>query len=154
MAVVDTREKTPFDLSPMKIVRGTLDTGDYSVAGLTSHIAIERKSLADLVMCVGRERERFDAACQRLLAYPVRAIVVEASWHDLQMGAWRGKTSPNAVMGSVLGWIAKGIPIIMGHNASLASRQVRGLLFLAARRRYKELLVFDDALKGGSDGPA
>lgn len=49
---------------------GTLRTGDYSVSGLVDQVAVERKSEADYLACVGVERERFDAAVQRLLAYP------------------------------------------------------------------------------------
>lgn len=113
--------------------------------GLEHVIAIERKSLGDLVMCVGRERERFERECMRLLAFPVRAIVVEATWHDLELGAWRGKTSPKAVCGSVLGWQAMGLPVIMGHNPEVASRQVSRMLFIAARRRYVELLSYADS---------
>lgn len=147
-AIIDTREKRPFDLSPLKTEPGKLVTGDYSVKGLEHFIAIERKSLQDLVMCCGSERVRFAKACQRLMAYPCRAIVVEATWHDLEAGKWHGTMTPNAVCGSVLGWIAMGLPIIMGHNANLASRQVSRLLFIAARRRYEELLMYQDIIDG------
>ena len=54
-----SREQTPFDLAPMQTKAGTLNVGDYSIAGLESVVAIERKSLPDLVACCGRERERF-----------------------------------------------------------------------------------------------
>ena len=90
-ALVDTREQTPLDLPGLRCEPGTLTTGDYSVRGLESVIAIERKSLPDLVACCGRERERFDREVKRLMAYPVRALVVEASWSDIEAGNWRGK---------------------------------------------------------------
>lgn len=146
-AIIDSREQTPFNLSPLKTERGSLDTGDYSVKGLEQVIAVERKSLGDLVMCVGRERERFERACQRLMAYPVRAIVVEASWADLELGKWRGRVSPAAVTGSVLGWLAMGLPIVMGQNPQLASRLVSRMLFIAARRRYREVIKYLDTLE-------
>ena len=79
-AVVFSREQLPLDLPPLNTVNGTLTTGDYSVSGLEDVIAVERKSLPDLVACVGRERERFDREVQRLQAYPVRAIVIESTW--------------------------------------------------------------------------
>ena len=41
-AVVDTRERIPLDLTPLKTVRKTLVTGDYSVQGLEDIIAVER----------------------------------------------------------------------------------------------------------------
>ena len=44
-AIVDLREQLPLDLSPLRTIRGTLATGDYSVQGLENIVAIERKSL-------------------------------------------------------------------------------------------------------------
>jgi uncharacterized protein (DUF433 family) len=56
IAVIDTREQGPLNLSPLRTVRRTLLTGDYSVRGLESVVAVERKSLADLVACTGLQR--------------------------------------------------------------------------------------------------
>ena len=61
VAIIDTREQLPLDLSPLQSVAGSLTTGDYSVRGLESIIAIERKGLSDLLGCVGQERERLTA---------------------------------------------------------------------------------------------
>ncbi len=70
VAIVDTREQLPLGLTPLQSVEGTLTTGDYSVAGLKHVVAIERKSLPDLLGCIGQQRDRFDREVQRLLAYP------------------------------------------------------------------------------------
>jgi DNA excision repair protein ERCC-4 len=137
-AIIDTREQLPLDVSPLRIVAGTLATGDYSVKGLEGIIAVERKSLPDLLGCIGQHRERFDKEVQRLLAYPCRAIVVEASWADIERGEWRSQVTPSAAIGSVLGWIAQGIPIIMATDHERAGRYVSRLLFTAARRRWRE----------------
>jgi DNA excision repair protein ERCC-4 len=152
-AICDTREQKPFDLSPIRTVRDTLSTGDYSVVGLTSFIALERKSLDDLVMCVGTERERFEKEIQRLLAYETRGIIVEASWKQLEDGGWRSRVPPKAVVGSVLSWIARGIPILMAGDRDRAARMCGHLLFLAARRRWRELQSFSDSVEvaGGKD---
>ena len=40
---------------------------------------------------IGGDRERFDREVQRLLAYPVRALVVETTWLAMETGGWRGK---------------------------------------------------------------
>jgi ERCC4-type nuclease len=140
-AIVDTREQLPLDLSPLRVEAGTLATGDYSVKGLESVIAIERKSLPDLLACVGTERERFDREVQRLLAYPCRAIVIEATWGDLESGGWRSQIQPNAALGSVLGWVAAGVPVIMAGDHARAGRYVGRLLFTAARRRWREARI-------------
>ena len=112
-AIIDTREQNPLVLSPLQTTSGTLATGNYSIVGLENIVAIERKSLPDLIACVGRERSRFDREVQRLLAYPVRALIVEACWGEIEMGQWQGKVSPNAVLVSLMGWIAAGLPIVL-----------------------------------------
>ena len=121
-AVIDTREQLPLDLAPLQTVSGALTTGDYSVMGLENIVAVERKSLSDLLECIGQQRDRFGREAQRLLAYPVRALVVEASWHDLEQGEWRSKVTPQAAVGSVLGWIASGLPLIMAGDHERAGR--------------------------------
>ena len=122
VAVIDTRERQPLDLSPLQTVTATLSTGDYSVRGLESIVAVERKSLPDLLGCIGQHRERFDREVQRLLAYPVRAIVVEASWVALEAGEWRSQVTPAAAVGSVLGWIAAGVPVLLAGDHERAGR--------------------------------
>jgi ERCC4-type nuclease len=146
-AVIDTREQCPLDLSPLQTVAGTLATGDYSVRGLESIVAVERKSLPDLLACVGTARERFDREIQRLLAYPCRAIVIEATWPDLEQGEWRSQVTPAAAVGSVLGWVASGVPVILAGDHARAGRYVGRLLYTAARRRWREAR----ALVGGAE---
>lgn len=146
-AVVDTRERTSLDLAPLKVVRSTLATGDYSVAGLETQVSVERKSLQDLVMCCGAERERFEREVQRLLAYPARLLVVEATWGAIELGGWRGKLQPSHVTGALLGWIGRGLPVITVADHVSAGRYVARFLFLAARRRWRELQSFIPELK-------
>ena len=139
VALIDTREQAPLDLQPLATETATLATGDYSVRGLEHVVAIERKSLDDLLACVGRERARFDKEVQRLLAYPVRALVVEATWQDVEAGGWRSAVTPAAALGSLLGWVASGQPIIMAGDHERAGRFVARMLTIAARRRWREL---------------
>lgn len=138
VGIVDTREQHPLDLAPLRSAKGTLSTGDYSVHGLEHIIAIERKSLPDLLSCIGGERERFEREVQRLLAYPVRALVVESSWADIEAGAWRSQVSASAALGSLLGWVAAGLPVLMAGDHRRAGVMVSRMLFTAARRRWRE----------------
>jgi DNA excision repair protein ERCC-4 len=145
--VIDTREQQPLALETYlpRVQRGTLETGDYSVLGLEHLIAIERKSLSDLVACCGVERERFERELRRMAGYETKCLVVEASWRDLEAGMWRSKLSPAAAVGSVLSWIAEGIPVIMAGSREAAAHHVARILYIAARRRWRELLTFLDA---------
>jgi ERCC4-type nuclease len=137
-AIVDTREQSPLDLQPLPTITGTLVTGDYSVQGLEHVVAVERKSLPDLLACVGRERERFEREIQRLLAYPVCCLVVESIWSEIESGEWRGEIRPAQVLGSLLGWMAAGLPVLMATDHKRAGSYVSRLLFTAARRRWRE----------------
>ena len=144
IAIIDSREQTPLDLEPLTTITSTLPTGDYSIRGLEHVVAIERKSLQDLVACVGSERERFDREVQRLLAFPVRILVIESSWeaiesHEPAFPQWRGKVTREAVLGSLMGWQAKGVSIHMAGSHERAGRHVARLLYTVARRRYAEL---------------
>jgi DNA excision repair protein ERCC-4 len=137
-AIVDSREQNSLDLSPLRTVTGTLTTGDYSVVGLEAIVAIERKSESDLLGCIGTDRARFEREVQRLMAYQVRALVIESTWAELEAGDWRSRVKPASVIGSLLGWSAMGLPIVMAGNHRKAGQYVSKLLYIAARRRWRE----------------
>lgn len=144
VAIVDSREQVPLDLAPLQVVQGTLCTGDYALSGLLDEIRIERKSLPDLIQCVGSERARFERELMRLLAFPVRVLVVETTWqqiesHETTSPQWRGKVTKEAVIGSLLGWQAAGIAVHLVGDHARAGRHVSRMLYTVARRRYREL---------------
>jgi DNA excision repair protein ERCC-4 len=150
VCIIDSREQNALNLEPLTSVTSTLPTGDYSVRGLEHVVAIERKSLQDLVACVGTDRERFDREVQRLLAYPVRILVIESSWeaiesHEPINPQWRGKVTREAVLGSLMGWQASGLSVHMAGDHQRSGRHVARLLYHVANRRYRELR----ALTGG-----
>lgn len=153
--IVDSREQTPWDLAPLQMERGSLQTGDYALKGGEAWTAIERKSLPDLMGCIGGERERFEREMQRMLAYETRAVIVEGSWRDIESGNYRAKVSPAAAIGSLLGWIAQGVPVIMAGDRERAQKFAGRLLFIAARRRFRELQAFGGSLRiASSETPA
>lgn len=144
-AICDTREQAALDLLlPTEV--GTLKTGDYSVKGLEHVICVERKSLADLVMCCGRERERFEACVQRMRAYETRVLVIEASWGAIELGQWRSQLKPNHVKGTLYSWM-KWVSVILAGDPQAASAIVSGVLFSAARHRWREAQSFLPTLK-------
>ncbi len=94
--ITDTREQRPFSflhLRPecetprrpvtLSFLRATLPTGDYSVAGLEAHVAIERKSASDLYGTIGSGRARFTRELERLNTIPVARVIVESELSDL-----------------------------------------------------------------------
>jgi len=123
VVLVDTREQLPLPLFANRRNwiagerRVALKTGDYSVEGMESLLALERKSLADLVNCTNVGRGRFIAGCSRLAKFRWKAILIEASYEDIKRG-WMGElpsdVHPNAVCGLLDAIEAKfGIPILL-----------------------------------------
>jgi len=145
-AIIDSREQNPLDLSPIKSICSCLQTGDYSVAGLEHLIAIERKSLQDLVGCCGRDRDRFVRELHRLRSYPVRMLVIESTLAEIECRQYRGATSPQSIIGSLLAWQTEGLPVLMAGDHQTAGKMVARLLFIAARRYYRQLQAFADSL--------
>ena len=124
IALVDTREQTPFPLAanhPNWIGgerRVALEAGDYSVEGMENLLALERKSMADAIQSTMAGRARFIRACERLAGYRWKAILVEATYEDMKSsylldGEIPLEAHPNAVCGTLDAIEAKfGIPII------------------------------------------
>ncbi|MDO8632018.1 MAG: ERCC4 domain-containing protein [Phycisphaerales bacterium] len=132
--VVDSREQTPLLFTNLPTKTATLDSGDYSIDGLTHLIAVERKSLDDLLACCGRERDRFKRELQRLRAYRFRLLVIEADAATLEAGAWRSTLQPNHVMGSLAAWTAQsGLPVWLAGTHDAAGRFVERYLYQCAR---------------------
>jgi DNA excision repair protein ERCC-4 len=144
-ALIDTREQAPLDLL-LPTERGTLACGDYSVRGLTDFVCVERKSTPDLLMCVGRERDRFEACVKRMQAYEVRVLVIEATWGTIELGQWRSQLKPSHVKGALYSWMEHVSVVLAGDRLSAAAI-VSGILFSAARKRWRQLQAFCDSLK-------
>lgn len=144
-AVIDTREQLPLDLL-LPWERGTVACGDYTVRGLEHMVTVERKSLTDAVLCAGRERTRFDGCVKRMKSYEVRALVIEASWAEIEAGAWRSQLKPSQLKAALYSW-AKHVTIFPAGDRKTAAAVVSGILFSAARERWRELNAFYDSLK-------
>jgi hypothetical protein len=140
-AIVDTREREPLDLSPLRAIRGTLATGDCSVVGLEHFVSTERKSLSDLLGCIEQERQRFDREVQLLIGYPVRALVVETTWPELEAGNWQSRVSPAAAISSVLGWIASGVSQTSAINKQGSRRISPAALPVRSIKRQNQLRI-------------
>lgn len=107
--VVDTREQNPFDFIRCGCAaeRGTLKTGDYSLSGFEDRVAVERKTLTDLIGCFTDGRERFEAELARMREFESCAVVVESPFRALAKGRYRSGMSPFAAVQSVLSMTQK-----------------------------------------------
>ena len=146
--IVDTREKQPWDLTPLRMTRAHLDCGDYALAWLPNVLRIERKSLVDLLGCVGQHRARFDAEMHRMMAFPCRMLIIEASWRQIEEGDYgTSLLRPNQVRGSLDAWQARGVSVVLAGNRDSAQRYARRILLAAAQTPWRKLRSMAEALQ-------
>ena len=153
LIVVDTREQTPFEFRHEKYEattkQGTLTVGDYSLAGLEDKVAVERKSLPDLVLCLGRERERFEREMMRGAALDAFCVVCEGSWLELARGEYRSQLKPHAACQSVLAFTARyRVPFLFAGGRAAAEYITWGFLrqyLEGARKRWKAIATAQGA---------
>ena len=147
--IVDTREQSPFAFQHERyagiiIEAGTLDTGDYSLAGLTDRVAVERKSLPDLVACLASGRERFERELQRAAALDAFAVVIEASWAELAAGHYRSQLKPHSACQSVAAFMARyRIPFVFCGSRAAAEYMAWSFLrqyLESARKRWSSIV--------------
>lgn len=137
--VIDTREQRPWSFSDeVTTVRATLSAGDYSVQGLEHRIRLERKELGDFVNCCTRERDRFVRELDKLRAYELRAIVVEASLLDVAAHRYRSRALPKAIVASAVAFhVDYGVPTIWAGDHAKAARVAEMILCRFAKKAAK-----------------
>ena len=147
--VIDSREQAPFSFSGeiyagTTTKAGTLDTGDYSLAGLEDKAAIERKSLPDLVACLGRERPRFERELQRAAALECFCVVIEGTWQQLAQGQYRSRLAPHAACQSIAAFSARlRVPFLFAGSRPAAEYLTHSLLrqyLKGATDRYRAIV--------------
>lgn len=152
--VIDTREREPFSFqgqpyADVQVAKGSLATGDYSLAGLTDKVAIERKSLPDLVLCLGRERERFERELIRGQGLECFTVVVEANWQELAQGKYRSMLKPHSACQSIAAFTARyGTPFFFAGTHKGAEYLTWSLLrqyLEGASRRLKAIVRAHEA---------
>jgi len=138
--VVDTREKQPWSFSPrIQTIKHKLDSGDYSILGHESRIAIERKSKNDFVSSICKQRSRFQKELIRLQAFDFAAVVVECQLFDVLAGDYVSSMNPKSVLATVASiTVDYGIPVFFaGHRAASAVLAEELLLKCEAKMKRK-----------------
>lgn len=100
--IVDTREQAPLAFTRLAHEVSGLNTGDYSFSGGETFMAIERKSIADLVgCCVGVDRARFERELHRLRGFPFKRLLVVGTQEEIASHQYRSRIDPSAVLGTL-----------------------------------------------------
>ena len=83
-----------------------LDCADYSGWRCIDRLRIERKSLGDLLNCVGSRRQDFErGTLWPMTSYHYRYLLLEFSLPQLAAGGWsKPKVLPTAAIGSIFSW--------------------------------------------------
>lgn len=145
--IQDKREQCPFLFIgfPVEVTSGTLSTGDYSLAGFEDRIALERKSLGDLIGCLAAGRERFIREMERLRSFEAAAVVVEAPFSDLAGGHYRSHFNPDSARQSVISIMANyRMPFFFAAGRSEAEQYAFDFLRHYARHaadRYRAIQI-------------
>jgi ERCC4-type nuclease len=131
--VIDTREQLPYDF-PYETVVKKLHVGDYSIQHLEDNIAIERKTLDDLIACLTRDRERFKQCLQRGKGLNYFAVVVEASLSDIVNGYYRSQAHPKSMLQSLMAFTTRyKVPIFFAETREFGQLITESLLEKYAR---------------------
>ena len=146
--VCDSREQAPFRFEGLPVVleAGTLEAGDYSLHGFERRVAVERKSLPDLVACLSGERERFARELARLRGFDAAAVVVEQPQSVLRLGQYRSTMSAVSAWQSCLALAMRyRVPFWFCDSRTDAEQVTFDILRHFARDRWRELQALTPA---------
>jgi DNA excision repair protein ERCC-4 len=133
--VIDSREQEPLSFSRLQSKTGTLTSGDYSVCGLESLFAIERKTITDLVgCCIGQNRERFERELHRLRGFRFKRLLVVGTEAEILQGDYRSNIKPQAVTGTLRAFeVRYDVPVVFCDTAEAAANRIESWAFWYAR---------------------
>jgi ERCC4-type nuclease len=133
--IFDSREQQVLPIRRLPKREGTLYSGDYSVAGLESLFAIERKSVPDLVSCcIGAERERFERELHRLRGFQFKRLLVVGRKADVIAHRYRSNVAPKVVLHSLAAWeIRYDIPVVWVSTPEAAATRLESWAWWFAR---------------------
>jgi DNA excision repair protein ERCC-4 len=133
--IIDTREQHPLTFPRLQCARGTLQSGDYSIAGAEQLFSVERKSISDLVACcIGENRQRFEKELHRLRGFRFKRLLVIGSELEIQNCQYVSNIKPRAVFGTLHAFeIRYDLPVVFRLTPELAARQIESWAFWFAR---------------------
>lgn len=122
--IVDTREQMPLRFEHLEAVRGTLATGDYSIAGMEGAFMVERKSVQDLVGSLTAERERFFRELARIRAAQCARLLIVGGEVELANVLHHRKVNVDSIAGSLAAINARLVPVVWVPTPEMAARLV------------------------------
>lgn len=156
VCLVDTREQdTPRLRARMRQIgcnceREKLDFGDYSAKfplpngdWIKCPAAVERKmSIGELATCYCKGRDRFtreferakDADCKLYL------LIENASWEDAYSGNYRSRMAPQALVSSILAWLARYDCQVLFCSPSTTGKLIHDVLYREGKQALEGMV--------------
>jgi len=129
--IIDSREQKPYQFQGEAVI-ASLKTGDYSLLGLESVAAVERKELSDFINCVTFDRERFLRELDRASDFRRFWVVIEGTIDQIERGQYRSKVKPESVLGSIAAWENRfNVRFVFAGNRQTGERTAKRLLLHA-----------------------
>ena len=131
--------------------RGKLDFGDYSAVftlpdgskfDLREVCAVERKmSLDELCGCYTHDRARFEREFERAKAAngKIYLLLEESSWEKAYNGKYRSQMRPQALVASMLAWLARYDCQIIMCKAESSGHLIHDILYREAKERLTNM---------------
>lgn len=128
--IQDTREQKPLKFpKDIKVIKKSLETGDYSINGYEDKICIERKSKVDAYGSLSSGRERFENEYKRMALMDKALVIIESSFSDFMVSPYyyRGgkkiecKFNPVSAINTLISWyLDYNIGFIFADNHKMA----------------------------------
>jgi len=131
--VIDSREQLPLTFHRLPSREGTLQSGDYSIAGLESDFAAERKSVPDLIGSLTAGRDRFMREVDRLRGMAFARLLIVGSEGDILSHRYRSNANPTAILHSLHSIEAKGLPVAWAASPATAAELIETWAWWFAR---------------------
>ncbi len=131
-------------------VRKRLKVGDYTILGMEDEVAVERKTVPDLVNSIIQDRKDFIMKCERLSTFRKRCLVIEGTLKEIKTPYEDSQAHPNAVLRSLIAAQERwDIPVHFLDEFLLAEEFVASMLSKYHAYRWLELNGFERCLIEG-----
>ncbi len=120
----DTREPWPHPWARclpehVHLVRAMLPTGDFALRGFETGAIVERKTVSDLLGCIGTGRDRFERELSRAAGLQKFCVVAEGTLTDLL--AETRAIHRQAIIGTLAAWTRRHCPFVFAGGQFLAA---------------------------------